>query len=74
VPRLSFAELYKSHFALVWRNRRRLGVPEARLRDAAQDAFLVVHRRLSEFEGRGTVEAWLWSAAQPELSRSAQPV
>jgi RNA polymerase sigma-70 factor (ECF subfamily) len=61
VPRLSFAELYKSHFAFVWRNLRRLGVPEARLRDAAQDAFLVVHRRLNEFEGRGTVQAWLYS-------------
>jgi RNA polymerase sigma-70 factor (ECF subfamily) len=61
VPNLSFAELYKTHFAFVWRNLRRLGVPDARLRDAAQDAFLVVHRRLSEFEGRGTLEAWLYS-------------
>ena len=60
-PVPSFAGLYKSHFAFVWRNLRRLGVPEARLRDAAQDAFLVVHRRLSEFEGRGTVQAWLYS-------------
>lgn len=60
-PNLSFSALYKSHFGFVWRNLRRLGVPEARLRDAAQDAFLVVHRRLKEFEGRGTMQAWLYS-------------
>ncbi len=58
---VSFAALYSEHFAFVWRNLRRLGVPEGRLRDAAQDVFLVVHRRLSEFEGRGTAQAWLYS-------------
>jgi RNA polymerase sigma-70 factor (ECF subfamily) len=36
-------------------------VRESQLRDAAQDVFLVVHRRLSEFEGRGTPRAWLYS-------------
>jgi RNA polymerase sigma-70 factor (ECF subfamily) len=58
---VSFATLYSEHFAFVWRNLRRLGVPEVGLRDAAQDVFLVVHRRLAEFEGRGTIEAWLYS-------------
>jgi RNA polymerase sigma-70 factor (ECF subfamily) len=61
LPNLNFAALYREHFAFVWRNLRRLGVPEAGLRDAAQDVFLVVHRRLGEFEGRGTVQAWLYS-------------
>ncbi len=60
-PAVSFAALYSEHFAFVWRNLRRLGVPEAGLRDAAQDVFLVVHRRLTEFEGRGTIQAWLYS-------------
>jgi len=60
-PSVGFAALYKSQLGFVWRNLRRLGVPEARLRDAAQDAFLVVYRRLREFEGRGTLEAWLYS-------------
>ena len=58
---VSFAALYKDQFAFVWRNLRRLGVAESRLRDAAQDVFLVVHRRLHEFEGRGSVQAWLYS-------------
>lgn len=60
-PNVTFAALYSEHFAFVWRNLRRLGVPESGLRDAAQDVFLVVHRRLTEFEGRGTIQAWLYS-------------
>jgi RNA polymerase sigma-70 factor, ECF subfamily len=61
VAAVSFVALYKAHFAFVWRNLRRLGVSESGLRDAAQDVFLVVHRRMSEFEGRGSLQAWLYS-------------
>jgi RNA polymerase sigma-70 factor (ECF subfamily) len=59
--RVTFEALYSDHFAFVWRNLRRQGVAEAALRDAAQDVFLVVHRRLPEFAGRGTLQAWLYS-------------
>src|SRR5512146_2914504 len=58
---LTFEEVYEEHFAFVWRNLRRLGVTEAGLRDAAQDVFVVVHRRMHEFAGRGSVQAWLYS-------------
>jgi RNA polymerase sigma-70 factor (ECF subfamily) len=58
---VNFAALYRDRFAFVWRNLRRLGVAEVALRDAAQDVFIVVHRRLAEFTGRGSVEAWLYS-------------
>jgi RNA polymerase sigma-70 factor (ECF subfamily) len=56
----AFAEVYQSCAALVWRNLRRLGVPEASLEDAAQDVFLVVHRRLPEFEGRSSLRTWIF--------------
>jgi RNA polymerase sigma-70 factor (ECF subfamily) len=59
--RVTFETVYAEYFAFVWRNLRRLGVAEASLRDAAQDVFLVVHRRLPEFAGHGTLEAWLYS-------------
>jgi RNA polymerase sigma-70 factor (ECF subfamily) len=52
--------VYESCAKLVWRNLRRLGVPEAALEDAAQDVFLVVHRRLPEFEGRSTLRTWIF--------------
>ena len=53
--------LYDSHFAFVWRNLRRLGVPEPILEDAAQDVFLVVHRRWDSYDASwSSVETWLF--------------
>src|SRR5262245_11836835 len=47
---LDFEGIYEAHFDFVWRNARRLGVPAANVDDAVQEVFLVVHRRLGEFE------------------------
>jgi RNA polymerase sigma-70 factor (ECF subfamily) len=44
----------------VWRNLRRLGVSEASADDAAQDVFLVAHRRQNDFEGRSSMRTWLF--------------
>jgi len=55
-----FAEVYAEHFELVWRSLRHLGVPPAALDDAVQDVWLVVHRRLPEFDGRSKVSTWLF--------------
>jgi RNA polymerase sigma-70 factor (ECF subfamily) len=55
-----FAALYESEFAYVWRNLRRLGVSDAQLDDAAQDVFLVVYRRLGDFESRSTLRTWIF--------------
>ena len=60
----SFDEIYAAHFAFVWRILRTFGVPESALEDAAQDVFVVVHRRLSEFEGRAAITTWLFSIAR----------
>jgi RNA polymerase sigma-70 factor (ECF subfamily) len=57
---MTFRELYDAHFAFVWRTLRRLGVPESDVADAAQEVFLVVHRRLGEFEGRARITTWLF--------------
>ena len=60
-PDLTPRQLYDSHFAFVWRNLRRLGIPDAILEDAAQDVFLVVHRRWDSFDSRwSSVETWLF--------------
>jgi RNA polymerase sigma-70 factor, ECF subfamily len=55
-----FAVLYESEFAYVWRNLRRLGVSDAQLDDATQDVFLVVYRRLDDFESRSTLRTWIF--------------
>jgi RNA polymerase sigma-70 factor (ECF subfamily) len=56
----SFQELYAEHFNFVWRTLRRLGVPPADLPDVVQEVFLVVHRRLPDFEPRARVTTWLF--------------
>jgi RNA polymerase sigma-70 factor (ECF subfamily) len=56
-----FDELYDEQFAFVWRNLRRLGVIEPNLWDAAQDVFVVIHRRLEDFEPRASVRSWVYS-------------
>lgn len=56
-------QAYEQYFGFVWRNLRRLGVPEAALDDAAQDVFLVVFRRWKEFEGRSSVQSWIFGIA-----------
>jgi RNA polymerase sigma-70 factor (ECF subfamily) len=60
----SFDEVYAAHFAFVWRVLRTFGVPDAALEDAAQDVFVVVHRRLPEFEGRSAITTWLFAIAR----------
>ncbi len=57
---MKFERIYQEHFRQVWRFLARLGVPERDLPDAVQDVFVVVHRKLEEFEGRSRVETWLY--------------
>ena len=55
-----FDEVYARHVAFVWRIARAFGVPEAALEDAVQEVFVIVHRRLPEFEGRAAITTWLF--------------
>jgi RNA polymerase sigma-70 factor (ECF subfamily) len=61
--RPTFAEIYRDGFSFVWRNLRRLGVAEESVRDATQDVFLVVHRRIDSFNGTSTIKTWLFAIA-----------
>jgi RNA polymerase sigma-70 factor (ECF subfamily) len=53
-------EIYAAHADFVFRNLRRLGLHESSIDDAVQDVFLVVHRRLADFEARAQVTTWLF--------------
>ena len=63
VARLRFEQVYAQHFQFVWRSLRALGVPTSVAEDAAQDVFVVVHRRLPEFQGQDYVRTWLFAIA-----------
>lgn len=57
---LTLAEVYQSQLDFVWRSARRLGVASLHVDDVVQEVFLVVHRRLGEFEGRSSLRTWLF--------------
>jgi RNA polymerase sigma-70 factor (ECF subfamily) len=59
-PRWTFDAVYETQFAFVWRTIRRLGVIDCAVEDVAQDAFLVVHRRLASFQHESSIKAWLF--------------
>lgn len=67
----SFARVYEDYFDFAWCSARRLGVPDATLDDAVQEVFVIVHRRLSEFEGRSSVKTWLFGIVR-NVSREAR--
>jgi len=54
-------EIFRQHGAYVARALTCLGVRERELPDACQEVFLVVHRRLPEFEGRASIRTWLYA-------------
>jgi len=61
---LSLAEVYRAHAGFVWRVVRRLGVAEEALEDVVHDVFLVVHRRLADYDGRAALTTWLFGIAR----------
>ena len=58
------AAVYAAHFDFVWRSLRALGVAPGSVDDAAQDVFVVVHRRLGDYDGRGPIRGWLFGIAR----------
>jgi RNA polymerase sigma-70 factor (ECF subfamily) len=52
--------IYRAQFAFVWRILRRLGVPAEALEDAAQDVFVVVHRRWTSYDPAVPIRSWLF--------------
>lgn len=58
---LSFDAVYACHAGFVFRVLRGMGVPDSVADDALQDVFLVVYRRLAEFDGRARITTWLFS-------------
>lgn len=57
---MDFQRVYEEHFPFVWKSLRRLGVREVDTADVAQEVFLVVYRKLPEFEGRSKLSTWLF--------------
>jgi RNA polymerase sigma-70 factor, ECF subfamily len=61
---LTLGEVYRVHQGFVWRSLYHLGVARAQVDDAVQDVFLVVHRRLADYDGRTGLRNWLYGIAR----------
>ena len=62
-PVFDVKRIYEAHYRYVFRCLRSLGVRDAQLDDALQDVFMVVQRRLGEFDGRVALSTWLYAIA-----------
>jgi RNA polymerase sigma-70 factor (ECF subfamily) len=58
---LTVQAVYEAHFNFVWRSARRLGIRPPQLDDIVQEVFMVVQRRLADFEGRAGIRTWLYA-------------
>ena len=67
-PPLDVRAVFDAHAAFVWRALRRLGVREPYVEDVAQEVFLVVHKRLAEFDDRSGMKAWLYGISVRKAS------
>jgi len=58
-----FGAFYDDHIDGVWRLLERLGVASSVIDDAAQDVFVIAHRRMNEFRGESTMRTWVTGIA-----------
>jgi RNA polymerase sigma-70 factor (ECF subfamily) len=58
-----FAAVYRDNLDYVWQSLRRLGAPPADLEDLAHEVFLVVHRKLVEYDATRPIKPWLFGIA-----------
>jgi RNA polymerase sigma-70 factor (ECF subfamily) len=59
-PPPEFTAVYAAELAWVWRALWRLGVKDADLEDAAHDVFVVVHRKLPDYDPTRPLRPWLF--------------
>jgi len=63
-PTPALADVYREQSDFVWRLLRHLGVDEASRDDVFHEIFIVVHRRLPDFDARASLRAWLFGIAR----------
>ncbi|MBN9165305.1 MAG: hypothetical protein BGO98_49575 [Myxococcales bacterium 68-20] len=57
---MTATEMFREHGRYAFRLLRRLGVHEADVDDVLQEVFVVVHRKLSEFDPSRSRRAWVY--------------
>lgn len=58
-----FQAIYAAELGYVWNTLRRCGVPDRHLEDLAHDVFVVVYRRLDDYDRSRPLRPWLFGIA-----------
>ena len=58
------AQIFRAHHDAVWRGLWSFGVPRTAIDDATQDVFVVVQRRLADYDGRAPIRRWVLGIAR----------
>jgi RNA polymerase sigma-70 factor (ECF subfamily) len=53
--------IWRAHGGFVWRVLHHLGLPPADIEDATQEVFVVVHRRIGDYQEQDKLRAWLYA-------------
>ncbi len=62
--RARLGQLYREHADFLWRVLLRFGIPESAAEDVAHEVFLVVRRRLPDYDEATPFRAWLYGIAR----------
>jgi RNA polymerase sigma-70 factor (ECF subfamily) len=62
--RVDLEAVYRAHHEFVWRALQYFGLRADEVADAHQEVFIVVHRRLCDYDGRTAVRNWLYGIAR----------
>lgn len=64
----SLADVYRRHAPFVFRVARRLGVPDDATDDIVHEVFIILHRRLPDYDGRASMTSWLYQITRGVIS------
>lgn len=61
--------MFAENSDFVWRSLRHLGIAPADIEDVVQEVFVVVHKRLCDYEERSALRSWLYAICLRVCSR-----
>ncbi len=64
----AFPDLFRTHAPFAWRCLRRLGVAASDADDVCQEVFMIVYRKLGEYDGRASLRAWIYGICVKKAS------
>lgn len=64
----SLREVYTDYSGYVWRIALRMGIPEHAVEDVMHEVFLIVDRRLPQFDGQVAMTTWLYHQTRGVVS------